>query len=156
MLINWTFLITLFLGSIQVGHTQGEDMLEKFCQEYSGEVKFGFTCPKSKIPLPLRMCHFSNSHKEKQFFDGCSGPSGGYKELFFPACIKHDLCYHHEPASNGKDRKFCDDLFLEIMNNACETVENKKNCLKWAKTMYKGVRAIGTPAFHCENIKGHY
>lgn len=132
------------------------NILKKFCDKYAGEVRFGFTCPKSKIPLPLNMCTFKNQYGEKQFFDGCTGPTGGFKELFYPACITHDLCYHHEPASSGKTQEYCDQLFYELMQESCQKTPQKKKCLRWAKSLFNIVRKIGKAAYHCENIVGPY
>ena len=86
------FYVILLSAQIQA---KSQKTLNSFCQDYGGEVKFGFICPKSKIPLPINMCHFTNSYGEKQFFDGCTAPTGEFTEDFYPACIKHDLCYHH-------------------------------------------------------------
>lgn len=132
------------------------DLLKDHCSNLGGEVQFGFTCPKSRLPLPISMCHFKNAYNEDQFFDGCTGPTGGFSGLFYPACIKHDLCYHHEPATNGFDQKKCDDLFYEDMKTSCENHKDKTRCLKWSSFLYQGVRSIGKLAFHCENTPGHY
>ena len=153
----FTILFTVVSLSSMTITKEEEDTLEAFCQNYQGQVKRGFVCPKSKLPLPLKMCHFTNNYNEYQFFDGCTGPTGKYKNLFYPSCIKHDLCYHHEPETNGFSQEDCDLQFYNSMKKACETLsENQKNCLNWAKAMYKGVRAVGKAAYHCENVKAHY
>ena len=153
LLILYIFISSNLFHSITFAEV---DLLEDYCTKLDGVVKFGFICPKSKLPLPINMCQFTNSHGKQQFFDGCTGPTGGYKELFYPACIKHDLCYHHEPATNDLEQKDCDTLFLTIMKKSCHDQPDKKDCLKWANTLYRGVRMVGKLAFHCENTKGAY
>lgn len=147
------FYVILLSAQIQA---KSQKTLNSFCQDYGGEVKFGFICPKSKIPLPINMCHFTNSYGEKQFFDGCTAPTGEFTEDFYPACIKHDLCYHHEPVSNGLSQKDCDNKFFSELKLICAKENNKKKCLRYAHYLYKGVRSIGIFAFLCENIKAHY
>lgn len=133
------------------------DQLEDLCLKNSGKLTKSYKCPKSKLKLPIRTCEYQNELYETQFVNGCSGPSGGHKEIFFKACIKHDLCYHHEPSSNGLKRKSCDKLFLEIAIKSCdEQAKDKKKCHKWAKLMYRALRIVGTPAFHCENRPATY
>ena len=150
-------LIFLFNGcSPDIFAKDQDSVLEKFCSRYNGEVKFGFTCPKTKLPLPLKMCHFTNSQGEKNFFDGCTGPAGGFTETFYPACIRHDLCYHHEPVTNGKDQAYCDKLFYDIMVESCKGNAKEQKCLKWAKRLYVVVQSVGKLAFHCENTPGSY
>jgi hypothetical protein len=128
------------------------DDLNLACESRGGLVKSYYTRHKSNIPLPVRTCVFENSYGETQFFNGCSGPSGGHNSLFYSSCIKHDLCYHHEPATNGYTQKVCDQNFLNNMLEACESgANNKSKCVRWAKTLYRGLRIIGTPAFHCAN-----
>jgi hypothetical protein len=132
-------------------------LLADYCNQYNGKVFKGYKCPKSKIPLPIKTCEFKNKTGTKQFFNGCSGPSGGHSTIFFPSCIQHDLCYHHEPISNGYAQSKCDYNFLQGMLKACEKdALNISRCKKWAKIMYRGVRVIGKPAFHCANYPAEY
>lgn len=149
-------LLTLFF-LIAFCNLANADLLFKYCSQHSGTVYKGHKCPKSKIPLPINTCVFRNDDGVKQFFNGCSGPSGGHKEIFYPSCIKHDLCYHHEPSSNGYGQSKCDYIFLQSMLKACEKKAiNINRCNKWANIMYRGVRIIGKPAFHCANTPAKY
>ena len=128
------------------------DDLLKACNSRNGTIKKTYTCPKSNIPLPVKTCVYENSYGETQFFNGCSGPSGGHNKLFYNSCIKHDLCYHHEPATNGYTQKVCD---LNLRNNMISACEDKatdvSKCIWWAKALYRGLRIIGTAAYHCAN-----
>jgi hypothetical protein len=131
--------------------------LYKQCDLRKGKVVKGFRCPKSKLRLPINICKFKNDYHEDQFFDGCTGPTGGYKKIFFPACIKHDLCYHHEPVSNAYNRLYCDKQMRDNMLAICDvSAKDIPRCRNWAWLMYKGVRAIGNPAYHCANYFGRY
>jgi hypothetical protein len=127
------------------------------CRELGGTVYKSHKCPKTGIVLPINTCRFENEFGEKQFFNGCSGPSGGHKELFFPSCITHDLCYHHEPATNGYSQKKCDLLLLDNLKTVCEDKAlNIMKCKRWANIMYRALRIIGKPAFHCSNSISRY
>ena len=133
------------------------DQLSDLCKEKGGKLFKKYKCPKSKLNLPIRTCEFENEYGDLQFVNGCSGPSGGHKKIFFKACIQHDLCYHHEPSSGGLSRKDCDQLFLEIAQQGCnEEAKNKKKCHRWAKTMYRALRIVGGAAYVCEDRPGNY
>ncbi len=125
------------------------DQLNDFCQSVDGEMFKSYKCPKSGLKLPVRTCEYVNNLGDLQFVNGCSGPTGGHKEFFFKACVVHDLCYHHEPSTNGLNRKECDQLFLSTAIVGCEQAPKKESCIKWAKLMYNSLRVIGGPAFHC-------
>ena len=125
--------------------------VEEICQEMQGTIKKGFKCPNTSFPLLTKVCFFKNEYQEEHFTDGCTGPSGGHRKLFTKACLKHDLCYHHEPATSGKTQKQCDQEFLSNMLVACEDAKNFKKCERWAKVMYKSLRAFGGLAYRCDN-----
>lgn len=133
------------------------EQLDSYCIERQGVISKKYKCPKSRLKLPVKTCEYTNDLGELQFVNGCSGPSGGFKKNFFNACIAHDLCYHHEPSSNGYSRKDCDQLFLEKALIGCEGEGKKqKKCQRWAKTMYRSLRVIGGPAFHCADQPATY
>ncbi len=133
------------------------DQLQDYCIEKKGKILKKYKCPKTKLTLRIRTCEFENDYGETQFVNGCSGPSGGHKEIFFKACIKHDLCYHHEPSTNGNTRKDCDQLFLNIATESCDAeAKDKKKCKNWAKRMYRALRVIGGPAYHCADQPSNY
>jgi hypothetical protein len=133
------------------------DQLKDYCDQNKGVILKKYRCPKSRLNLPIRTCEFENSYGDLQFVNGCSGPTGGHKETFFKACIKHDLCYHHEPSTGGLNRKDCDQLFLEIALKSCkEESQDKKSCRFWANTMYKALRIVGTAAFACSDRPATY
>ena len=127
-----------------------------YCNERNGEILQKYKCPKTKLTFGYRTCEYKNQFNEKQFVNGCSGPSGGHTELFFNACIKHDLCYHHEPSTNGYKRKHCDQLFLTIATNACDAAADLDKCRNWAKIMYRSLRVVGALAFNSSDEPATY
>ncbi|TNE99850.1 MAG: hypothetical protein EP326_07370 [Deltaproteobacteria bacterium] len=132
------------------------DQLVDFCIAVNGELHRSYRCPKSGLKLPVRTCEYFNSQGDLQFVNGCSGPTGGHREYFFKACVVHDLCYHHEPSTNGLERRDCDQLFLRTALEGCEQAPNQKVCQNWAKLMYNSLRLIGGPAYHCADEPANY
>ena len=147
------FLITITLFALAA---EANDLLEHFCALEGGDVVNELTCPKSKIPLPWKFCVFKNGQGDRLFFNGCTGPSGGHSALFYPACIQHDHCYHHEPVSNGLSRRDCDERFLVQLSERCELAADQENCLFWARTMFRAVRTGGFAAFNCAKYEADY
>lgn len=143
--------------SIITSSAFAESTLKQYCDEYNGRVVKFYQCPRTKIPLPMATCVFENQRGEEQFFNGCSGPSGGHNNIFFKACIAHDLCYHHEPATSGRSQRSCDLEFLSSAKDSCELeARNPQRCKKWANRMYRALRIIGKPAFLCSNSINEY
>lgn len=138
----------------------GANSLEDFCSEKEGQILTKYQCPKSRLTLPVKTCEYRNVQGDKLFVNGCTGPSGGFESIFFTACLRHDLCYHHEPATNGLDRKDCDKAFLDSTLKACENnVTDEKEaekCRSWANIMFLALRVIGAPAFHCSDSVANY
>lgn len=151
--MRFIIFLTIFLNSPLIQ----ADLLEDSCFDYEGEIVKKYTCPKSKLPLPIRTCVFINKNGNQQFYNGCSGPSGGHKEIFYSSCIQHDLCYHHEPITNRLTQKECDyQLYENLLENCDNRATNIPKCRKWAKYMYRALRLIGKPAFHCSNELSSY
>ncbi|EQC50992.1 prokaryotic phospholipase A2 [Bacteriovorax sp. DB6_IX] len=149
------YLITL-LTLFHINTLAKDELLVQYCDDLGGKVVNSYRCPKSKLKIPFQFCTYTNQFGEHQFFDGCTGPSGGHSELFYPHCIRHDLCYHHEPSTSGKTQKMCDSEFKRGLLNSCQNAENPKKCRSWAKTMYKAVRSFGRLAYNCADYQGHY
>lgn len=131
-------------------------LLQQYCLSYGGELQKKYTCPKSKLTFSFGFCVYRNKDNIEQFFDGCTGPSGGFEKSFYPHCIKHDLCYHHEPISNNKAKSQCDQEFLDGLLLACQREDNVRKCEKWAHTLYRAVNLFGRLAFNCANYKAEY
>ena len=148
LLTTFIFLSFSFF-SLKLGASELD--LETFCQIKDGEIKEKFKCPKTSFPLLTPVCHFSNSSGQTHFTDGCTGPTGGHRDLFLKSCIAHDLCYHHEPSSSGKTQKDCDLEFRSNLLKACSSAENYEACEKWAKTMYSALRIFGSLAYRCDD-----
>ena len=135
---------------------QKKELLERYCEQLGGKVVNKFKCPKSKLTIPLYFCVYKTAEKKRMFFDGCTGPSGGHMSLFFPQCIKHDYCYHHEPISNGRTQKECDEEMRDGMLDLCEKAKDPKKCRRWALNMYVAVRSFGKIAYECANYEADY
>ncbi|MEM1028710.1 MAG: phospholipase A2 [Myxococcota bacterium] len=104
------------------------------------------------------------------YHDGCSGkPLLGkpaenstraktWGQLFHAACVYHDHCYHHEPATNGHTQKQCDKFMRDEMYAICEAEFARKrgarlNCKRAATSFYAGVRAGGRKHYRFHNEK---
>ena len=126
-------------------------LLVSLCAQLGGRIEKGFKCPQTFFRSPAKVCYFENNAGEELFTDGCTGPTGGHKDLFLPSCVKHDLCYHHEPATNGLSRRDCDDQFLTNLLESCNEAESLKRCKRWAHTMVAALRPFGGLAYKCED-----
>ncbi len=130
-----------------------DEFIEEYCSEFGGEIVTKYKCPKSKLTIPFTFCVIDREDKLPLFFDGCTGPAGGFSSLFYPSCIKHDFCYHKEPSTNGKTQKDCDQEFKKNLLDDCKKTEDQKKCNRWAKTLFMAVRGFGKLAYNCADIK---
>jgi len=148
LLLVFVFLLILTNGSLG---WSDDEQTRQFCHSIGGEIVDGMICPANGDFWHGIRCQISAD--PLVFFNGCSSGVSPYGEVFFSACVNHDLCYHHEPASTGMSRKDCDEEFLENMRNICQMEEeNGKGC-HWAALAYYGfVRLGGQSSFECSNI----
>jgi len=135
-----------------------EASLVNFCQKKKGTIVNSFQCPKSKLDLPITTCLYKNFWGQKHFVNGCSGPTGKYDQQLFKACVKHDLCYHHEPSSRGLTRKECDDKFYDDALRGCRALDEdeESKCVFVARALYGALRVIGNAAYHCADEPARY
>ena len=135
-----------------------EASLENFCARKRGTLYKSYKCPKTKITLPIKTCEYRNFWGQLHFVNGCSGPTGKYGKQIFNACLKHDLCYHHEPATHGLTRKECDNKFLDDAKRGCRSLasEDEEKCTRVAKAMHTALKVIGGAAYRCENVAARY
>lgn len=146
--------LVIFLIFTQ-GTLAGE--LQNFCKQKEGKIYKWYKCPNSKLNLKITTCEYKNNYGEVEFVNGCSGPTGRYKKIFFASCVKHDLCYHHEPMTNNRSQKYCDKQLFDGLSKACSNhAKDIDKCKRRAKFMYFALRLIGKPAFYCENKYGRY
>lgn len=131
-------------------------LLKKYCDQLAGVIVGKYQCPRTRLHMLSEFCILRDRYAKRLFFDGCSGPTGPYRTLFYPACIKHDLCYHHEPATNGYRRLDCDNQFLTNLKEKCLEARNQDQCRVWSELLYKGVRNFGQLAFNCANSVADY
>lgn len=134
-----------------------DQQLVDYCQQTGGEVVQEWTCPATGTLRTSETCKQTNSQGQVMYFNGCSAPEGKYTNLFFKACIIHDLCYHHEPQTNNKSKADCDNQFLVNMKKICKSVGPFNiECGAAAQTFYAAVAKGGEPAFSCSKEKVSY
>ena len=148
-----TFCVTLSVFADQ--------QLAQYCVQTGGEVVKEWTCPATGTLRIGATCKQKNALGQVMFFNGCSAPGGKYKTFFFKACIIHDLCYHHEPQTNGKSKADCDKQFLTDMKSICNTtnsfnLELSLECGIAAQTFYLAVAKAGDSAFTCSKENVNY
>lgn len=150
-------LFTFTVASLLVTSSAWADrILRDYCLQTGGEVVQEWTCPATGSLKTGEACKQRNADGGVMYFNGCSAPEGKYKDLFFRACIIHDLCYHHEPQTNGKSKIDCDDDFLKNMKKICKkTNPLSLECGIAAQTFYAAVASAGDTAFRCskENVQ---
>lgn len=133
-----------------------DQQLIEYCLQTGGEVVQEWTCPATGSIRAGEACKQKNGQGQVMYFNGCSAPEGRYKDLFFKACVVHDLCYHHEPATNNKSKVDCDNDFLKNMKKICKATNPfSLECGIVAQTFYAAVANAGDVAFACskENVQ---
>ncbi len=133
-----------------------DQQLVEYCTLTGGEIVSEWTCPATGSVKMGEACKQKNAAGQPMYFNGCSAPEGRYKTLFFKACVIHDLCYHHEPATNNKSKADCDNQFLTNMKKICKTTNPfSLECGIVAQTFYAAVDNAGDAAFTCskENVQ---
>ena len=130
-----------------------------------GSKKKGGVC-SMKVSIPNKGTH-------TVFHDGCSGQWPKMKmpknkknvktwgEMFHPACVRHDHCYHHEPKASKKNQKQCDDQMLKGMRNICtrqfgSDKSGLRKCTRAADWMHTALRAAGKNHYNFLNTKVPY
>lgn len=145
----WSFVVLAIVTS-QVDH---DAQLQRACDFYQGQMVDQIICPTTKVKREGAFCKVNGSNEPLVFFNGCTAGFGNYEDVFFSACLQHDLCYHHEPVTSGKNKAQCDDEFYQQMKNLCLLEkDNSKRCRAAAKVFYKGVKGFGENSWQCSNV----
>jgi hypothetical protein len=86
-----------------------------------------------------------------------------YNELFWPAGVAHDYCYHGNPITYGLSQVDCDERFIEDLIAACVHHEssdlpwfNMDICQTYAALMYGMVRNHGEESFSGYELEASY
>ena len=127
------------------------------CTKLGGVMVNELKCPKSKKNRTGKFCVLSG--KPLVYFNGCTGGFGKYSDTFFKACLKHDFCYHHEPATNNLSKKTCDEKFFNNMTLVCNAENNRLKyftCLGAAWSFYQAVKVGGKKSWECSDSKFDY
>jgi len=122
------------------------------CKKLDGVIIDQLKCPNSERVRDMDFCLLQD--QPVVYFNGCSKSIGNYGKTFFNPCLKHDFCYHHEPATNGLTQKDCDSQFYDNMLDVCavkESLNNFLSCTSIAWAFYKAVRVAGKKSWQCSN-----
>lgn len=145
------FLSTFMLLVSAASGFQVDRLTHSVCREMGGQMVQSVDCPSQDRSRGGHFCKVSE--KPFIFFNGCSIGFDFYKETFFPACMKHDLCYHHEPSSTGLLRRDCDKKFKKEMLEICDSLsEYQSGCRVAAQLYYSTVRVAGNRSWECSNV----
>ena len=155
LLVSVTLILTITFGLTSTA--LANQQLVEYCYQTGGEVVPEWTCPATGAIKMGQACKQKNAQGQEMYFNGCSAPEGKYKNLFFKACVIHDLCYHHEPTTNNKSKQDCDDQFLSDMKKICvNTNPLSFECGFVAQTFYAAVDTAGDSAFMCSKENVNY
>ncbi|MCB0336110.1 MAG: hypothetical protein KDD62_07380 [Bdellovibrionales bacterium] len=142
----------LVLGSVPCSRA---DTLADKCSALGGKIVDRFECPQSKLVREERFCVVQDP-KGVVFFNGCTDAIGEYGDVFFEACFKHDLCYHHEPSFSKKTKEDCDKQFKENMYSVCAKAHKGFSCKNMARMFYGAVKLKGEKSWNCSDERLDY
>jgi len=152
--VKFILLCILFLTSVSA------ETLSEICQRMNGELLNEWQCPTSGKLRKGLFCRVEDPLKRSLVTNGCTGANFGpikpYASVFLKSCIKHDLCYHHEPTTTGLSKSDCDKNFLIHVTQDCNGVENQKECLEWAQRFYLVVTKFGERSWSCSKEEADY
>lgn len=140
-------------------HTTHDLQLQQKCHQLKGEMVSSLACPTSMEQRDGEFCLVAEKTQftakapslDMIFFNGCTAGVADYDAVFFESCYTHDLCYHHEPVTNGKTKTQCDFEFYQNMKQQCENRDDQKRCLIMAKLFFEGVEHFGEQSWNCSN-----
>ncbi len=159
-ILKFIFVFTLvpFLSIIYSTRSfaTSDEFLIKKCQEMEGTIVRNWTCPRSGDHRNELHCQILDEEGRSMYFNGCSGSVGNYGEIFFQACVYHDLCYHHEPATHGYKRYDCDSQFYHNMIKICDSRPKDSRCKGRARLFFDAVSTFGKNAWICSSDQASY
>jgi hypothetical protein len=134
------------------------DQLTDYCASRGGKIISKWKCPADGTVRVTPQCRLSSGRGKVFVFDGCSGGGDRYGEIFFKACVLHDLCYHNEPRAHGLRRADCDMKLYQNAMEICETIaeEERGSCQGAAQSFYAAVRVFGRRPWQCSNDSAPY
>lgn len=151
--INKKLITIAFIFGAQINAQA--DILRDYCDKVGGIMLSQWTCPNSKQLRHETFCKQINSENKELVFNGCTVAAGRYSEIFFKACLLHDLCYHNEPNVSGKSKTDCDTVFLNNMNKICDT-QSSFGCYSTAKAFHSAVSVGGSNSWNCSKSDAEY
>lgn len=161
MLLPALLLLALLLPAAKGNAAYKKDnqpplQLAIYCAEKGGEMVERLTCSESQKKRRGWFCEIEKNKDRHVFFNGCTRSILGFGRIFFHACVRHDMCYHHEPATSGRSRKDCDARFYRDLLAVCDGRKNRFYCQSVAGLFYRGVREFGESSFRCANTEYDY
>lgn len=159
-------LALIFFASFALGN-----VLKNYCDQNGGTLSEQWTCPTSQESRTGLFCTLKNDQGKELVTNGCTGAKGEYGDIFFPACVIHDFCYHHEPNTSQKSKEFCDRQLLRDFRKICEnypeeeiqfegvsasTGITKERCEGTAVLFYLAVKLGGKKSWSCSKEDALY
>lgn len=156
LVLNW---ILLAVTVVSAPLPSKADALRDFCATHGGEIVTQWTCPTSGVKREDRFCRLLSATGVPMVVNGCTGGSGEFSDLLFESCVLHDLCYHHEPNSNGKSKAHCDSAFYRNSMAICKNIQDqeyRERCEGTAGAFYMAVRMFGKNSWQCSKERTAY
>jgi hypothetical protein len=137
-----------------------QSILDFDCQRLGGSFIDSLKCHKSELDSQAdkseKYCVVKSKSGLPLVFDGCSSPNGlatKYKEFFYEACKRHDLCYHNNLERTIRGKQACDREFFNGMKSLCKIRMGEKSlwkeCGSSAVVFYNAVDKFGDSSFRC-------
>jgi len=149
-------LVLLLITSLGCPGFAFNSFLVQKCKEMHGQIVNHWTCPYSGDERNDMHCVIRDNESRPMYFNGCSYSYGNYGEVFFQACVYHDLCYHHEPVSSGLKKEDCDSRFYNNMFAICDRRPKDTGCADAARWFYSAVASFGGTPWICSKEKANY
>jgi hypothetical protein len=150
------------LGGLQTAHGASfvDSLLNapllNYCLQKGGQVLDTWTCPESKLQRTGPFCKLQDSAGKELIFNGCTNVYGEYGSIFLKACVLHDLCYHNEPASTGKQKADCDQKLYADMMTICTQTPGEEHCKLVAESFFFTVQQFGDDSWKCSKGSASY
>ncbi len=153
------FLLSLHLKALAQDSAL-QSLLDLDCQRLGGSFVDSLKCHKTELDSQAekseKYCVVKSKSGLPLVFDGCSAPNGWaskYKEFFYEACKRHDLCYHNNLERTIQGKHDCDREFFSGMKALCKIRMGEKSlwkeCGSSAVVFYNAVDKFGDSSFRC-------
>ncbi len=149
--------LMVFLGFISTAMAKDTNtFLQKDCAHRGGKMISSWACPSVDWLREGPFCEIKDRNGVSMVFNGCDVNIAGYGEIFYSACVEHDLCYHHEPVTSGRDKFQCDIRLYGDMMAICRQSHSPRRCEFMAHVYYEGVKLGGERSWSCSKVPADY